>query len=447
MILRALVVEDDRSQLLALAALVEQAGFEVERASTLEQARGFLGGSRFDVVLVDVLLPDGRGPELLGELEASSTKVIVLTGNASVDSAVEALRLGAWDYLTKPIDIPRLEGQLAILRRAAKLESQVFDLRRDLRELGRFGHLVGASTVMQRVYELVEKVAATSASVLLVGESGTGKELVARTIHDLGPRSEGPFVAINCGAISQTLIESELFGHEKGSFTGAATKHVGVFERADGGTLLLDEVGEMPAELQVRLLRVLETGSVTRVGGDREIPVDVRIVAATNRRPDEAIREGQLREDLYYRLAVFPIELPPLAARRGDVRLLAEHFLAQLAPAEGGGKTFSARALDALADHHWPGNVRELRNVVRRSAIVADDRIEPEDLALGEVVADAAAGRLRLPVPISLAEAERRLVLATLEHVDGDKQRAADALGVSLKTIYNRLKSYAAAGT
>jgi DNA-binding NtrC family response regulator len=221
-----------------------------------------------------------------------------------------------------------------------------------------------------------------------------------------------------------------------------------VFERADGGTLLLDEVGEMPAELQVRLLRVLETGSVTRVGGDREIPVDVRIVAATNRRPDEAIREGQLREDLYYRLAVFPIELPPLAARRGDVRLLAEHFLTQLAPAEGGGKTFSARALDALADYTWPGNVRELRNVVRRSAIVADDRIEPEDLALGEVVADAAAGRLRLPVPISLAEAERRLVLATLEHFDDDKQRAADALGVSLKTIYNRLKSYGeAAGT
>jgi DNA-binding NtrC family response regulator len=242
---------------------------------------------------------------LLAELDGSPTKVIVLTGNASVDSAVEALRLGAWDYLTKPVDIPRLEGQLAILRRAAKLESQVSDLRRDLRELGRFGRLVGASAVMQRVYELIEKVAATSASVLLVGESGTGKELVARTIHDLGPRSDAPFVAINCGAISQTLIESELFGHEKGSFTGAAKLHLGVFERADRGTLLLDEIGEMPAELQVRLLRVLETGCVTRVGGDREFPVDVRIIAATNRRPEDAVREGQLRGAL------------PLASRPG----------------------------------------------------------------------------------------------------------------------------------
>jgi DNA-binding NtrC family response regulator len=397
------------------------------------------------VVLCDLLLPDGRSTELLRELrEVADTEVILLTGNASVETAVEALRLAAYDYLTKPIDLARLTSLLAGLKRTRKLRSEVTNLRRDLRGLGRFGRMIGASTAMQKVYDLVERVARTDASVLLVGESGTGKEVAAQTVHELGPRADAPFVPVNCGAISQNLIESELFGHEKGSFTGAAKQHRGVFERAHGGTLFLDEITEMPPELQVKLLRVLETAAVTRVGGDREIPVDVRIVAATNRRPEEAVRDGRLREDLFYRLAVFPIELPPLAARGTDVKLLAEHFLAELVQAEGTTKVFATSALDAMAQHPWPGNVRELRNVVRRASIVADEVIGADDLGLGLAMGAPDSGPLlKFRVPVRLDEVERRLVLATLEVFEQDKPRAAEALGISLKTVYNRLNAYA----
>jgi DNA-binding NtrC family response regulator len=323
----------------------------------------------------------------------------------------------------------------------------VSDLRGELRELGRFGPMVGRSAAMQAVYDLIARVAPTQATVFITGESGTGKELVAQTIHRLSTRRGKPMVALNCGAISPTLIESELFGHERGSFTGADRRRAGYFEEAAGGTLFLDEISEMPIELQVKLLRVLETESVTRVGASEPIRVDVRVIAASNRDPRKAVEEGTLREDLLYRLNVFPIHLPPLRERTGDVELLADHFLEELNEREGTTKRFSAAAIDRLCALAWPGNVREIKNVVERAAILADTTIEPA--ALPEVQGGHAPqttdATLQLRVGTSIAEVERRLILATLGQLEGDKKRAAEVLGISLKTLYNRLNVYAAA--
>ncbi|MEO5763697.1 MAG: sigma-54 dependent transcriptional regulator [Casimicrobiaceae bacterium] len=306
--------------------------------------------------------------------------------------------------------------------------------------LGRFGPLYGSSAAMQEIYQRIDKVAPTSATVLITGESGGGKELVARTIHERSRRSRGPFIAINCGAIPANLIEAELFGHEKGAFTGATRTRGGCFERAEGGTLLLDEITEMSLEMQVRLLRVLETGCYNRVGGDLELRNDVRIIAATNRDPHQAVRDERLREDLLYRLAVFPIVLPPLRDRDGDAELLAEHFL-QLFNAESGTeKRLSRTAIGTIRTHHWPGNVRELRNAVHRAFIMADDVVEM-DLA-GLACPPLEGECLRVPIGTSLAEMERQAIFATLDHCAGNKRRAAEILGVSLKTLYNRLAAY-----
>ncbi|HET9047049.1 MAG TPA: sigma-54 dependent transcriptional regulator, partial [Casimicrobiaceae bacterium] len=307
--------------------------------------------------------------------------------------------------------------------------------------LGRFGPLYGSSDAMQEVYQKIDKVAPTEATVLITGESGGGKELVARTIHDRSRRSRGPFIAINCGAIPSNLIEAELFGHEKGAFTGATRSRGGCFERAEGGTLLLDEITEMSLDMQVRLLRVLETGGrYNRVGGDSELRNDVRIVAATNRDPHQAVREGRLREDLLYRLAVFPIALPPLRERDGDTELLAEHFLQGLNAEAGTQKRFSRAAISTIRTHRWPGNVRELRNAVHRAYIMADDIVE---LDLAGLACPPVEGEcIRVPVGTSLAEMERRAIFATPDHCAGNKRRAAEILGVSLKTLYNRLSAY-----
>jgi transcriptional regulator with PAS, ATPase and Fis domain len=278
--------------------------------------------------------------------------------------------------------------------------------------------------------------------VLITGESGSGKELVAQAIHELSPRKHAPFVAINCGAVSPNLIESELFGHEKGSFTGAAKQHRGHFERASGGTLFLDEITEMPAELQVKLLRVLETGDLLRIGGSDPINVDCRVVAATNRDPARAVEDGALRDDLYYRLNVFLIPLPPLRARGGDVTLLAEHFLAALNETEGTQKRFTPDALAALAAHEWPGNVRELRNAVQRAFIMGTEEIDAACLPFDPSGRPATSATGPARVGVSLRDAERELILGTLAQVDGDKKRAAKILGISLKTMYNRLKAY-----
>ena len=310
--------------------------------------------------------------------------------------------------------------------------------------LGRFGRLYGSSTVMQDVYRMIEKVAPTEATVFITGESGCGKELVARTIHERSPRARGAFVAINCGAIPQNHIEAELFGHERGAFTGANRQHRGCFERAEGGTLFLDEITEMPLEMQVRLLRVLETGRFVRVGGDGEIRTNVRVLAATNRDALDAVRDGRLREDLMYRLAVFPIVLPPLRERDGDTELLAEHFLQNLNVEGGMSKRFSRAALTTIRAYHWPGNVRELKNAVHRAFIMAEEFVE---LDLSGLACPAVEGEcLRMPVGTSLAEMERQAIFATLDHCRGNKRRAAEMLGVSLKTLYNRLTAYQADG-
>ncbi|HYQ90068.1 MAG TPA: sigma-54 dependent transcriptional regulator, partial [Candidatus Binatia bacterium] len=366
----------------------------------------------------------------------------------SVDSAVAALRQGVLDYLTKPVDVRRLKTVLANVQRTLALKEEIGALREELRELGRFGRLIGTSPVMQTVYDLVVKVAPTDATVFLVGDSGTGKEEVAATIHELGRRRGQAFLPVNCGAVPSNLIESELFGHERGSFTGATQLHRGYFERVSRGTLFLDEITEMPLELQVKLLRVLETGTLLRVGGDEPIPVDVRVIAASNRSPETAVKEGRFREDLLYRLNVFPIVLPPLRDRGGDIDLLAEHFLAQINREEGASKKFSAASRRRMADYSWPGNVRELKNMIRRAFIMADDMVEMDALPSSPSTSTPsvqATASDPVQVGTSLAEIERHFILATLERFGGDKRKAAEVLGISLKTIYNRLNNYSAA--
>jgi len=444
--LRALLVDDDDDLLAGLSEIASQEGFAVTTAGSLREARDYLSREPIDIALVDLALPDGDGIELLQELkDTPGTDVIIISGVATVDSAIEALRLGALDYLTKPLDTRRLRAVLANAARIRSLKEQVGALRGELRRFGRFGQMIGNSPQMQKVYDLIAKVAPTDATVLITGESGTGKELVAQAIVELSPRRERPFLPLDCGAVAPTLIESELFGHERGSFTGATQQRRGHFERASGGTLFLDEITEMPIDLQVKLLRVLETGVLMRVGGETHIPVAVRLIAASNRPPKEAIQAGKLREDLFYRLNVFPIVLPPLRERDGDALLLADAFLDALNDAEGTAKRLSAEAGKRILDYPWPGNVRELKNELRRAFIMSEEVIEFDDLAPGPHRGSAppAGGQEPPRVGVSLDDAERQLILATLERCGGDKKKAAEILGISLKTLYNRLNLYA----
>jgi DNA-binding NtrC family response regulator len=437
--LRALFVDDDTDFLEGVAEVATQEGFTVTSAHSLQEAREQLATGPADLVLIDLRLPDGDGIALLREIkETSSSDVIMVSGTATVDSAIEALRLGALDYLTKPLDNRRLKAVLANVLRLRSLKEEVGTLRGELRKLGRLGRLIGVSPAVQRVYDLMVRVAPVDATVFISGESGTGKELVAQTIFELSNRRQRPFLPVNCGAIPLTLIESELFGHERGSFTGATQQRRGCFERASGGTLFLDEITEMPIELQVKLLRVLESGSVVRVGGDVAVPVDVRLIAATNRVPLEAVRDGKLREDLYYRINVFPIVLPPLRDREDDAVLLATHFLESLNETHGTSKKLSAAAHDRIRKCPWRGNVRELKNELQRAFIMSEKLIELSDLPAGPDPAPPPT-----EVGGSLEESERKLILGTLEQCGGDKKRAAQILGISLKTLYNRLHLYA----
>jgi len=379
---KVLIVEDDVATRRGLESAIKELGGQTKSVGTAGEANRAIEDFKPEVLVVDVHLPDGDGIEVFRAAAESDPERegIVITGQASLDSAVEALRAGISDYLLKPLRPAQLEVVFQRLTARRKLQSEVDSLRDELLETGKLGELIGRSGSMMKMFDVVRRVARSSAPVLVTGASGTGKEVVARTIHRLSRRSAMPFVAFNCGAISPTLIESELFGHERGSFTGADKKRIGYFEEANGGTLFLDEITEMGSELQVKLLRVLEARTLRRVGSTQELRVDVRLVSATNRDPEEAIREGKLREDLYYRLNVFPIALPRLADRREDIGLLAEHFRKQIEEQEREGVVgWDPAALEMLEKYDWPGNVRELRNVVHRAYVMCEgDTIQPQ---------------------------------------------------------------------
>jgi len=440
-----LIVDDDENTREALAAISRAEGFTTAAAGSIAEARIQLVRQRPDVVMMDLRLPDGSGMDLFDDLEdRSSIETILITGHASVETAVEALRMGASDYLTKPVNLQRLKQILARVPKSGELRAEIGGLRDELRRLGRFGRLVGRSAPMQSVYDKIARVAPTEATVLVVGESGTGKEIVARTIHELSRRRRHPFLAINCGAISPNLIENEMFGHERGSYTGADRQHKGYFEQANGGTLFLDEITEMPLELQVRLLRVLETGTLMRIGTSRLVETDVRIIAATNRDPREAVRAGKLREDLYHRLNVFPLEIAPLRDRGEDIELIANHFLEELNEACGTRKKFAPGAVQRMRQYPWPGNVRELKNYIHRVFIMAGD----EGLEGPTMESDIATipqnhgPAITVPLGTPLSVAARELILSTLEHCGGERKRTAEMLGICTKTLYNRLREY-----
>jgi len=448
----ALIVDDSAATLSALVELVSAEGFTTSAALTVDRAKVELTRQTPDIVLADLNLPDGTGIHLLDAVERSgaSPAVVFITGQASVDTAVEALRRGVTDYLIKPLDVNRLREILSDVSRTGHIGEEIVELKNKQRKTGTFGNIVGRSESILRLGELIGRIAPSSASVLVAGESGSGKEVVARTIHDLSRRRHGPFVPVNCGAISPTLMESELFGHEKGSFTGAERRHRGYFEQATRGTLFLDEITEMPVELQVKLLRVLETSTFVRVGGEQPLSVDVRIVAASNRDVTEAVEQGKLREDLYYRLKVFQLQLPPLRDRPDDIPLLAQYFLEDLERVEKEKKRLGDDALALMRAYRWPGNVRELRNVVHSGYILASDVITAECLPAevhgrsseARPASASAEGAVTVRPGMTIPDAERMLIFATLRQFGGDKTRAAESLGISLKTLYNRLHAY-----
>lgn len=452
--MHALLVDDDKATANVLAEVLAGKGFTIAMAHSLQQAHERMAEQRPDVVLLNIQLPDGNdgadGMHLLRQIiENGASEIIITTSHPSVETLARVSHMGshmgagAIDCLMNPVDIDHLKAILSRVQHPPATKNTLDAPPVHLRHGNYFGRLLGTSAAMQKVYVQIERVAPTSATVFITGESGTGKELVAHTLHVLSNQRAHPFVAVNCGAISPQLIESELFGHEKGSFTGALREHKGYFERANGGTLFLDEITEMPPELQVKLLRVLESHTFMRVGSGREMDIDVRVIAATNRIPEEAVADGKLREDLLYRLQVFPLSLPPLRQREQDVALLANAYLDELNRAGCSAKTFAPDALVLLQNYHWPGNVRELRNAIHRAYILADDQIDAKSFALQPEKSDQTAGPfLQVRVGSTVAEMERRLILATLEQCQGAKEKAADMLGVSLKTLYNRLREH-----
>jgi DNA-binding NtrC family response regulator len=432
-----LIVDDDELFTSGIAEFLRLHGHDARTVRSLAQARHELAEKLPSVVLLDLMLPDGNGLELLGELSAHpNVKVIISTGNSGVTSFIGQLEGDNISYLIKPINPRDLIG-IVNARAATDTEEEEEP---PARRAAHFGLLVGESPVMQRIYEKIRQVGPMHCTVFIQGESGTGKELIAEAVHRASGRG-GPYIPVNCGGLSRDLVSSELFGHEKGSFTGAAKRHYGFFERAAGGTLFLDEITEMPLELQTQLLRVLETDTITRVGGEEEITVDARLIAATNRNPAEAIEEGKLREDLYFRLQVFPITLPPLRERAGDAEALAHFLVAEFNDKYKTNKTLSENALAGLDAHTWPGNVRELKHTIHRAFVMT----EGDEIDALEIDNFSAALESRKSTPAigrSIAEMEKDLILATLEHFGGDKKAAAATLGVSLKTLYNRINDY-----
>ena len=441
---RVLIVEDDPSTRVGLAELVGAWGYHTDEAANGEDALQKVTTFRPAIIVSDLIMPRMGGIELLRALkdQLSDLTLILLTAQGTVETAVEAIKEGAYDYLSKPVDPQRLRILLDKAVERQETLREVKQLRRQLREHGSFGRIIGNSPGIRGVYRVIEQAAPTNASVLIWGESGTGKELVAQTIHELSPRASFPFVAINCAAIPETLLESEIFGHEKGAFTGAMDRRTGVFELAHRGTLFLDEIAEMQPATQVKLLRVLQERTFRRLGGRQEQSVDVRVIAATNQNPLEAVRNAKLREDLYYRLNVFAIELPPLRDRREDVPLLIQRFLNEFnATNSKAVKAVDNEAMQVLEQYPWPGNIRELRNVIERATILADSdfiqlrHLPPLLVTRGEETLPT----MTLTPGTTVDEAERRLILLTLDHTHNNKTRAAEILGISLKTLHNKL--------
>ena len=442
---RVLIVEDDAAARVGLEQLVKSWGFIAESASDGEEALQKVTTFRPAIVISDLVMPRMDGLELLRALQqqGADATTLLLTAQGTVETAVEAMKAGAYDYLTKPIDIQRLKVLLDKIVERLETLREVKALRRQLREHGTFGPLIGNSPEMRKIYQVIEQAAPTNASVLITGESGTGKELVAQTLHQLSPRASFPFVAINCAAIPETLLESEIFGHEKGAFTGAADRRQGCFELADRGTLFLDEIGEMTPATQVKLLRVLQERTFRRVGGRTEQSVDVRVIAATNIDPVEAVQKGKLREDLFYRLNVFAFRLPPLRERREDLALLIQSFINEFNSSNQ--KSIAGvdhQAMRMIEQYAWPGNVRELKNVIERATILAPGPfIEPKHLpaSLAHEPPVPHQPQVALAPGTTVEEAERRLIQMTLEHTRDNKTRAAEILGISLKTLHNKL--------
>lgn len=447
---RVLIIDPDSGSGEALKAIIANWKYDVLLEQEESQAVSASGEAHPSAIIASSSAGSGDNFQMLRDIRAQQpdTPLIWLTDAGSVEMALHVTQEeGAYHYFEKPVDADKLRIVLdrAVELSDAKRENTV--LRRQLQERGAFGELVGASEQMRQIYSLIEQVAPSSASVLITGDSGSGKELVARTLHQKSPRKDKPFVAINCSAIPETLMESELFGHEKGAFTGAASRRQGCFELANTGTLLLDEIAEMPPLLQAKLLRVIEERAIRRLGSRSEINVDVRLLAATNRDPDEAVRSGSLREDLLYRLNVFRVHLPPLKDRKDDLPLLAQHLVTQLAEKhERPARFLSPGAIAALQYHAWPGNVRELRNVIERAVIICSgEQIErhhfaPYPIDQRERLRDE--DTISFPVGTPIEEVERQMIMRTLKKTKNNKTRAAVLLGFSLKTLHNKLNLY-----
>jgi DNA-binding NtrC family response regulator len=447
---RVLIIDDEPAAAEHLRRQLAEWGYDaiVETNSLIALER--TTKIRPAVIITDIQIPklDGVGLLRNAKERVPEAAVILITDHGSAEIARRAIQEeGAFHYLEKPVDMSQL--QLVVERACefsrARLENEI--LRRQLSDRGAFGELVGSSEKMREIYSLIEQVAWSNVSVLITGESGTGKEMVARTIHNLSPRKSAPFVAINCSAIPETLMESELFGHERGAFTGAASQRQGCFELAHGGTLLLDEIADMPSLLQSKLLRTLEERSVRRLGGKKETPVDVRMISATNKNPHEAIAAGQFREDLLYRLNVISIDMPPLRERMEDLPLLAQHLVAQLADKHGKpARWVTPGAVDVLASHSWPGNIRELRNVLERAVIICSgDQIERRHLApypIDQRTRTRTGDTITFPIGTPIEEIERQMILHTLRKTDNNKTRTAELLGISQKTLHNKLNLY-----
>ncbi len=437
-LIRVLVVEDDPALLEILCEELQQRGHVASGANRVGSALEQLRASDFDVAMVDLRLPDGSGIDVLREIarEELATECIVLTGYAEVTTAIEAMKLGAYDYLTKPARLEEIEVLVPKAAEKARLRRENVALKQRLERHDRSeATIVTEDPAMRDLLAIVARAAPSDLPVLIEGETGTGKELIARAVHQQSPRAKAPFIAVNCGAMPDTLAESELFGHEKGAFTGAIARKPGVFELADGGVLFLDEIGEVSAATQVKLLRAIEVREFLRVGGTRPVRIDIRIVAATNKGLKAEVEAGHFREDLYYRLSGLTLRLPPLRDRRGDVALLARDFLAR----SGSRARLSAAAVERLTAYAWPGNVRELQMVMRRAAVLcAKDVIEPEDIPLDPPSNWKAAVRRS---GLSLEDMEREYIEAVLAEHNGHRGNAAKALGIDPKTLYNKLGS------